>query len=105
MKLFPDDPKILEPELWLPRSDWREPRLWRRPLKEIRMGLGFSGCCCNVTHVGCGCSGLPNTVHVTFSNSGACAALDGQSFALTWTTTASNLCSGNINPGFFLQLH
>src|SRR5579871_6289592 len=56
--------------------------------------MGWFYCCCkkmtsctNFTETciaGSNSITLPNTIHVTFSNSGLCPTFDGQTFTLTW---------------------
>ena len=54
------------------------------------------GCCkssaaVTITSPCCTTGGLPTTLHVTLAiTSGTCAALDGQTFALTWDAVAGN---------------
>ena len=91
--IFPEtyEPRIVAPEkrLWLP--DWREPRELRH-----RAPPRMSASCCDCGGIGCSynagcCTGLPDTLHVTFSNSTKCAVIDGLTFTLT------RACCGTTN--------
>lgn len=92
------------------REDYREPREWSRPWEP--KGLI---CCCKgksapsspISGIQIPCCpgiGLPTVIHVTFSNSGGCPAIDGQTFALTnnlegHTSIWSNANSATTPPG------
>lgn len=75
-----DEAIFAVPELRLPRADWRDPRDWRR---FWRGGAGRQrACCCALVSCATCIAGLPGTLHITFSNSGKCAAIDGLTFTL-----------------------
>lgn len=86
------EPRIREPDLWLPRSDWREPRgrIWDDPA-----GMSAS-CTCGQP---CGTCTIPNTTFVTFTHrtGAACPAFDGNTFTLTYTATARGNGTGSGN--------
>ncbi len=76
---YDDDRAIsrhIKPRWWPPR--WGKGVTW---VKDC-------GCCSSasssVSGIASCCPGMPTVVHVTFSNTGACACLDGQTFALTY---------------------
>lgn len=69
-------------ELILPGRNLRdrmEERDWRRPWRDPP---GMSASCNCGGNTACLCSGIPNTLHATFSNSGKCTNLDSQTVAL-----------------------
>lgn len=73
------------------RADWRIVRNWNRIWRDPPgfMGPGYRKCkCCVHTNPCTTCSGgIADTVHATFSSSGHCAALDGQTFLLTYSAS------------------
>lgn len=88
-------------EVWTPERDdlrdWRDERDWRHPWRDPP-GLGVwggwgkgCGCCATSSSIptipSCCPGGFPTVVHVTFSNTGLCAAFDGLTFALTFSNT------------------
>jgi hypothetical protein len=81
-----DEPRIITPErkLHLPRFI-SDPRLWKK-VWDDKPGMSSSCCNCNCSTYGCA---LPCQLHVTFSNSGACARLDGKTFLLTIAVTGT----------------
>jgi len=81
---------FLAPEL----TDCREARDWKRWNR--RPGFLLPSCLCCGSEPACTsgtrtCSGsttLPTTIFFTFTNSGLCSGLDGQTFTLTWDGTS-----------------
>jgi len=87
-----DDPNRFDPRL-TPLRDHLTPRLWHRPWQDAPgFLLGCSRCCSAPTSGpplipnACCAGGLPSEIHATFSNSGKCAAFDGQTVPLVFTT-------------------